>query len=160
MIMGNEVKTAARDGDGWGEEREREVWLTIYILFRGYQGTWLNPVRLNPLGEPCCQRPSIKPLTGTRSLLFTRLHLYSCKGWVIEEEEWVREKGGLKARPAIRLLFVSRKVLLPAARIAHSTCIDWSHLHVIFMGQYVHKLDSNCRHVTTKPLKTTGKNHV
>lgn len=113
MITENEVKTAGNDGEAW--RKEREVWLTICILFRGYQGTWLNPVRLNPLGEHCCQRPSRKPFTGTRSLLFTSLHLYSCQDWVIEVE--VRERRERERedssgpRRAIHLLFVSYKVL-------------------------------------------------
>lgn len=120
MITGNEVKAAAKDGEAGREERE--VWLTICILFRGYQGTWLNPVRLNPLGEHCCQRPSRKPFTGTRSLLFTSLHLYSCQDWVIEVEERERTQVGLDA-PSICYLWAVK--FLPAAKIAHLT---WARL--------------------------------
>lgn len=66
--------------------RAGEVWLTICILFRGHQGTWLNPVRLNPLGEHCCQRPSRKPFTDNLAPPLTGRHLYSCQSWVIEEK--------------------------------------------------------------------------
>lgn len=102
-----------------------EVWLTICILFRGYQGTWLNPVRLNPLGEHCCRRPSRKPFTGTRSLLFTGLHLYSCWGWVIEEEERERERKRERGtqvglvQPSICYSWAQK--FSTAAKIAHLT---------------------------------------
>lgn len=95
------------------EKREgrRESWLTICIPFRGYQGTWLNSVRLNPLGVCCCQRPSRNPFTGTQSLAPHQSPFIFMPGLTYWGRGVKKEKRIKKGAGAGHLLFVSREVL-------------------------------------------------
>lgn len=152
-------RDSSEDEDAGGKreaERERErvrgggVWLTIYIPFRGYHGTWLNPVRLNPLGERCCWRPSRNPLTGTRALLFTGTHLYSCRPELLKERsERVMKRERKKGKRSGTDL-VQPFICHVWADTAHFTCVQLISFACDFpVGQYVYKLNSNWPHATS-----------
>lgn len=168
MITGNEVKTAVKDEEAW--RGEGGVWLTICILFRRYQGTWLNPVRLNPLGRALLSEAEQKAIHRHPVRAFHQSPFIFIQGltyWGRWERKREREKTQVDLdSPFIWYLWAVK--FFPAAKIAHFGHLDTADPVCIwlFMGQYVQKLDSNSRLITAqtnykrwaKPFKSSGGN--